>query len=952
VIVNPLPTASIAGTTSVCLNSVPPLITFTGASASAPYTFTYNINGGANQQITTISGNSVTIAAPTNALGTFTYNLVSVRDGSSTACFQAQAGSATVTVNLLPTATVSGTTAVCYNGTPPLVTFTGASTSPPYTFTYNINGGASQFVTTTSGSSVSIPAPTGTVGTYSYNLLFVQDGSLYTCSQAQSGIATITVNPLPTASISGNNSVCRNSASPLITFTGASSTAPYTFTYNINGGASQFVTTTSGNSVTVAAPTNIAGTFTYNLLSVQDGSLTSCSQAQSGSATVTVAPLPTATVSGTTSVCLNSPPPLITFTGATSTAPYSFTYNINGGANQVITTTSGSSVTVAAPTGSLGTFTYNLVSVQDGSGLACSQAQTGSATVTVNLLPTATVSGTTSVCLNAASPLVTFTGASTSPPYTFTYNINGGASQFITTSSGNSVTVAAPTNIAGTFSYNLLFVQDGSPTTCQQAQSGTATIVVNQLPTASITGTTSVCQNSAAPLIIFTGGTTSPPYTFTYNINGGANQTVTTLSGNSASVSAPTGVVGSFIYNLVSVQDGTPQTCSQVQNGSATVLVTSLPTATVSGTTAVCLNSTAPLITFTGASAIAPYTFTYKINGGANQVISTTSGNSVTVAAPTNVLGTFTYSLVCVQDGSALGCSQSWAGSASVTINPLPYVNLTVCNDLITTTTSRTFTLKGGLPPGGQYYIDGVPAAGGLFNPTVLSASNHQITYSFTDFNTCTSNSSSVFINVISGSPAGSCPLTFTDPRDNYLYKAFTIGSHCWMTTNLNYGNTMASAAQVQSDNCTPEKYCFASDAGCTTYGGLYQWDELMQYQVPASGLTVQGMCPPEWHIPTQAEWTDLINSVTSTTPGDGLGGSYLKDPVPTFGFHTLLDGLFYQNNTWTFISGNFMATMFWTSTTDGPFRSIARGMNTYTYSVSFYPSLKSNAFSVRCVKD
>jgi len=953
VVVHPLPTATISGTTSVCLNSFPPLITFTGASASAPYTFTYNINGGANQQITTVSGNSITISAPTNALGSFNYNLVSVQDGSSTTCVQAQAGTATVTVNLLPTATISGTTSVCFNGTPPLVTFTGASTSPPYTFTYNINGGASQLITTTSGSSVTLPAPTSAVGNFTYNLISVQDGSLYTCSQAQSGSATITVNPLPTATISGTNSVCQNSTAPLITFTGASSTAPYTFTYNINGGANLVITTTSGNSVTLPAPTSAAGTFTYNLLSVQDGSITACSQPQSGSATIIVAPLPTATISGTVSVCLNSPPPPVTFTGATSTAPYTFTYNINGGANQVVTTTSGNTATILAPTGTLGTFTYNLVSVQDGNGLACSQAQTGSATVTVNLLPTATVSGTTNVCLNGTAPLVTFTGASTSPPYTFTYNINGGASQFVTTSSGNSVTVAAPTNVAGPFTYNLLFVQDGSPTTCQQAQNGSATITVNQLPTASISGTTTVCQNSASPLVTFTGSTTSPPYTFTYNINGGANQIVTTSGGNSSvTVSAPTGIVGSFIYNLVSVKDGTPQACSQSQSGSATVLVTSLPTATVSGTTSVCLNSTPPLIIFTGASATAPYTFTYKINGGANQVITTSSGNSVTVAAPTNVLGTFTYSLVSVQDGSALGCSQAQAGSASVTINPLPYVNFSVCNDLITTTTSRTFKLKGGLPPGGQYYIDGVPAAGGLFNPTVLSASNHQVTYSFTDFNTCMSTSSSVFINVISGSASGSCPQSFTDPRDNYVYKAFTIGSRCWMLTNLNYGTKLPSVSQVQSDNCTPEKYCLSSDANCTTYGGLYQWDELMQYQVPASGLTVQGMCPPEWHIPTQAEWTDLINSVTSTTPGDGLAGSYLKDPVPTFGFRTLLGGILYQNNNWDFISGNLTATMFWTATTDGPYRSIARGMNIYTYSVSFYPSIKSNAFSVRCVKD
>ena len=59
----------------------------------------------------------------------------------------------------------------------------------------------------------------------------VRDASITTCSQAQTGSAIVTVNPLPTATISGTTAVCKDAASPNITFTGASGTAPYTFTY-------------------------------------------------------------------------------------------------------------------------------------------------------------------------------------------------------------------------------------------------------------------------------------------------------------------------------------------------------------------------------------------------------------------------------------------------------------------------------------------------------------------------------------------------------------------------------------------------------------------------------------------------------------------------------------------------------------------------------------------------
>jgi hypothetical protein len=81
VTINPLPSASIAGTITTCINSPQPTITFTGSGATAPYTFTYNINGGATQTIsTTGTSNSVTLQAPTNVLGVFAYNLINVAE--------------------------------------------------------------------------------------------------------------------------------------------------------------------------------------------------------------------------------------------------------------------------------------------------------------------------------------------------------------------------------------------------------------------------------------------------------------------------------------------------------------------------------------------------------------------------------------------------------------------------------------------------------------------------------------------------------------------------------------------------------------------------------------------------------------------------------------------------------------------------------------------------------
>lgn len=305
---------------------------------------------------------------------------------------------------------------------------------------------------------------------------------------------TVVVKPLPTATMLGNTTVCLNAPSPLLTFTGANGSAPFHFSYSLNGGPTQVAIASTGNTTTVPVPTTTAGTFTYTLLSVQETAITGCIQPQSGTVVVNVNPLPTATFSsGNMVVCRNAPAPQVTFTATNGTAPYTFEYNINGGATQTIVANTGNSVNLSAPTNVAGTFVYNLLSVKEGSATGCSQTVTGSLVVTVNELPTATISGTTEVCLNAPAPSITFTGALGMAPYTFTYSINGGANQVVT-STGNSVTVAVPTSTAGTFIYTLVEVKDASSTSCAQAQTGTATVIVNPLPTADFNVVLPACE--------------------------------------------------------------------------------------------------------------------------------------------------------------------------------------------------------------------------------------------------------------------------------------------------------------------------------------------------------------------------------------------------------------------------------------------------------------------------
>ena len=68
------------------------------------------------------------------------------------------------------------------------------------------------------------------------------------------------------------------------------------------------------------------------------------------------------------------------------------------------------------------------------------------------------------------------------------------------------------------------------------------------------------------------------------------------------------------------------------------------------------------------------------------------------------------------------------------------------------------------------------------------------------------------------------------DLRDSQSYNTVEIGTQCWMAENLNIG-TRIDGSRKQTDNAILEKYCYGdNEANCDIYGGLYQWNEMMQY--------------------------------------------------------------------------------------------------------------------------
>jgi uncharacterized protein (TIGR02145 family) len=278
----------------------------------------------------------------------------------------------------------------------------------------------------------------------------------------------------------------------------------------------------------------------------------------------------------------------------------------------------------------------------------------------------------------------------------------------------------------------------------------------------------------------------------------------------------------------------------------------------------------------------------------------------------------------------------------------------TPCFDLATTPGAKPIVLRGTAPfVAGQGVFSGVrvslnPSSGFYeFNPLNASAGNYPISYTYTNMYGCPASPPTVTISVLNN--PFTCGSDLTDVRDNKTYPTTFIGGKCWMAKNLDYG-VIISDNQPALDNCIDEKYCQSGDNNCSVYGGLYQWEEMMRYAHTSAN---QGICPPEWRVPSESDWQILLLSLgTGTNPPDGISGGFLKDKSQNGKIKALLTGIYYMNNAWAFTSGTLTGTMFWTSTTYNSDRAVARGLNQPNPSTSLYYGNLENAFSVRCVKD
>ena len=213
---------------------------------------------------------------------------------------------------------------------------------------------------------------------------------------------------------------------------------------------------------------------------------------------------------------------------------------------------------------------------------------------------------------------------------------------------------------------------------------------------------------------------------------------------------------------------------------------------------------------------------------------------------------------------------------------------------------------------------------------------------------------------------------TVTD-IDGNVYNTVTIGTQTWMVENLRttkylngdlIGTTNPATLDISGES-TP-KYQWAYDdneSNVATYGRLYTW-----YAITDS----RNVCPTGWHVPTDAEWTTLTDYLTNNGYGfEGSGIDIAKSMAAKSGWNACAIAGTVGNDQASNNSSGFTALPCGVRYTDGEFGSIGELViwrsstengwssayarlifNSYSHVERSEIAVKTNGFSVRCIKD
>jgi uncharacterized protein (TIGR02145 family) len=352
------------------------------------------------------------------------------------------------------------------------------------------------------------------------------------------------------------------------------------------------------------------------------------------------------------------------------------------------------------------------------------------------------------------------------------------------------------------------------------------------------------------------------------------------------------------------------------------------------------------------------------------------SGGTITISGTPTAAGVFNYTipitgLIC-NNVNATGTITVEAACAVGTASSMPTLILNTALENITHTTTKATGIGSalGLPEGvtaawasNTITISGTPSATGIFIYSIPLTGS-----------TCNNVIATGTITVI---PVSACPTT-TITYNGYDYKTVGIGTQCWMAENLRtrkyndgtdipFDKSENAPGTVKGETwsawASGAHTIYAHDStanpsNLTSYGYLYNWYAAAGIITDGGTPSTKNICPSGWHVPTDAEWTTLLDSLGGRSVAGGklksilLWNSPNTDADDSSGFSALPGGVRVKQGFGSIKD----AAVFWSATEAGDYYGFYGWSFILSNSVGYVNKtnifFKSDGASVRCLRD
>ncbi len=579
------------------------------------------------------TGSSLNFGYQTTA-GTYTI----VGTNTTTGCLNSMTGSAVISINPLPTVysvTLSGTGSYCAGGTGVSVLLSGSQTGVDY-LVY-MNGISTGVSLTGTGSSLNFG-----LFTLAGNYTVIATNTTTFCVNTMSGSPALSIDPLPTPfTVTGGGAYCSGGTGVSVGLSGSSIGVSYQL-YDATATAIGGAVSGTGGAISFGLLT-AASTYTV----VATNPTTTCVNNMTGSATVTINPLPNIhLVTGGGGYCVGG----IGVPVGLATSDAGFNYQLYNGITPVGLPLAGGGALAFGNQTVAGTYTVRSTDPIT----SCMSVMSGSAVVTINPLPVAyNVTGGGSYCSGGTGVAVGLSGSTAGVDYEL--YLDGLSTGIIVPGTGTSISFGLQTT-AGVYTVEA----ENTATTCTNVMSGSVMISINPLPVAyAVTGGGVYCAGDPGVHVGLSGSDIG----VNYQLYDGAGATV---GGPRPGTGAPLdfGLITTVeTYSVVATSVST--SCVNSMTGSVGVAVNPLPAVyNVTGGGSYCAGGTGVTIDLDNSDMSASYQL--FLGGTPVGLVVTGTGLPITFGLQT-AAGTYT-----VEATNPLGCSETMASFATISIDPLP----------------------------------------------------------------------------------------------------------------------------------------------------------------------------------------------------------------------------------------------------------------------------------------